>query len=111
MVEYAEGRTDHVIEANWKIVVENYIDVYHLSHLHSETLYMYDHSRQQSGFVGPHFMFYEPLSKSYAENVEKAKAMMALAHTPARPQREPGMPKGRRYRQLSGFRVVRRPPP
>ena len=71
LVEYKEGRTDHVIEANWKIVVENYIDGYHLAHLHSGTLAMYDHSRIESGFVGPHFAFWEPLAPEYAKDVEK----------------------------------------
>lgn len=69
--EYPKGRTEHTIKANWKIVVENYIDGYHLAHLHSGTLGMYDHSRIESGFVGPHFAFWEPLAPDYAENVEK----------------------------------------
>ncbi len=69
--EYAKGRTEHTIAANWKIVVENYIDGYHLAHLHSGTLGMYDHSRIESGFIGPHFAFWEPLAPDYAENVEK----------------------------------------
>ena len=71
LVEYEEGRTEHVIAANWKIVVENYIDGYHLAHLHSGTLAMYDHARIESGFVGPHFAFYEPLAPDYAEDVAK----------------------------------------
>ena len=71
LVEYPEGRTEHIIAANWKIVVENYIDSYHLAHLHSGTLAMYDHSRIESGFVGPHFAFWEPLAPEYAEDVEK----------------------------------------
>jgi len=83
LMEYEEGRTRDEINANWKIVVENYIDGYHLAHLHSETLYMYDHSRQQSGFVGPHFMFYEPLAKSYAEDLEKQSQLPVIDHFPA----------------------------
>ena len=71
LAEYPEGRTEHVVEANWKIVVENYIDGYHLSHLHSGTLAMYDHSRIESGFVGPHFAFWEPLAPEYARDVER----------------------------------------
>ena len=71
LAEYTEGRTEHTIAANWKIVVENYIDGYHLAHLHSGTLAMYDHSRIESGFVGPHFAFWEPLAPEYAEDVEK----------------------------------------
>ena len=71
LVEFPDTRTEHLVEANWKIVVENYIDGYHLAHLHSGTLAMYDHSRIESGFVGPHFAFWEPLAPEYAENVEK----------------------------------------
>ncbi|MEM7535553.1 MAG: aromatic ring-hydroxylating dioxygenase subunit alpha, partial [Chloroflexota bacterium] len=32
LVEYPEAKTTKDIQANWKIVVENYIDVYHLAH-------------------------------------------------------------------------------
>ena len=71
LVEYKEGRSEYDVRANWKIVVENYIDGYHLAHLHSGTLAMYDHSRIKAGFVGPHYAFWEPLSADYAENLEK----------------------------------------
>lgn len=71
LVEYPEGRTSYEVKANWKIVVENYIDVYHLAHLHSGTLAQYDHARAEYGFVGPHYAFCEPLSADYLENVEK----------------------------------------
>ena len=80
LVEYKEGRTRHEIKANWKIVVENYIDGYHLAHLHSETLYMYDHKRQKSGFIGPHFVFYEPLAKEFREGVEKQSPLPLIDH-------------------------------
>lgn len=72
LVEYQDTRQRHEIAANWKIVVENYIDGYHLAHLHSETLYMYDHTRQESGFVGPHYVFFEPLAKDYLAQLEQA---------------------------------------
>ncbi|MDJ0841958.1 MAG: aromatic ring-hydroxylating dioxygenase subunit alpha [Acidobacteriota bacterium] len=71
MVEYPEAATRHEIKANWKIVVENYIDGYHLAHLHAATLNMYDHLKQVTGFRGPHFYFYEPLEKEYARNLKK----------------------------------------
>ncbi len=82
LVEYDEGRMQHEIKANWKLVVENYIDGYHLSHLHSETLYMYDHAAQKTGFVGPHFMFYEPLTADYLANVNKAALLPLIDHIP-----------------------------
>ena len=71
LVEDPKSRTEHTIAANWKIVVENYIDGYHLAHLHSGTLAMYDHSRIESGFVGPHFAFWEPLAPDYAKRLEQ----------------------------------------
>ena len=86
LVEYTEAASEHIIEANWKIIVENYIDGYHLAHLHSETLYMYDHEAQQTGFIGPHFHFYEPLSKEYSENtVEMAPAPLIDHFTAEKP--------------------------
>lgn len=71
LYEVPDSRITEDIEANWKIVVENYIDGYHLAHLHSGTLAMYDHSKIESQFVGPHFMFWEPLAPHYRENIEK----------------------------------------
>ncbi|MEM8647686.1 MAG: aromatic ring-hydroxylating dioxygenase subunit alpha [Pseudomonadota bacterium] len=70
LVEYPEAHTNYEIKANWKIVVENYIDVYHLAHLHAGTLAQYDHAKAEFGFVGPHYAFWEPLSADYAENLE-----------------------------------------
>lgn len=69
--EYTEARTTYEIRANWKIVVENYIDVYHLAHLHSGTLAMYDHAKAKYGFVGPHYAFWEPLAADYGDDIEK----------------------------------------
>ena len=37
LVEYEAGRSRHEIRANWKVIVENFIDGYHLAHLHAET--------------------------------------------------------------------------
>ena len=82
LVEYPEGRTSYEVRANWKILVENFLDAYHLSHLHSDTLSMYDHSRIESGFVGPHFVFYEPLAAFYAQNLEGNSPMPLIDHVP-----------------------------
>ncbi len=71
LVEYPDARVEYEIKANWKIVVENYIDVYHLAHLHSGTLAMYDHAKAEYGFFGPHYAFWEPLSEDYAKDIEK----------------------------------------
>jgi Rieske 2Fe-2S family protein len=45
LTEFPEYAQEHIINANWKIVAENYMDVYHLNHLHSKTLYMYNHNK------------------------------------------------------------------
>ncbi|MEM9290778.1 MAG: aromatic ring-hydroxylating dioxygenase subunit alpha [Acidobacteriota bacterium] len=68
LVEYEELNQSYEIKANWKVVVENYIDVYHLSHLHSNTLQMYDHKAAEYHWEGPHFVFWEPPSAEYLEN-------------------------------------------
>lgn len=80
LTEDAGSATSHDIQANWKLVVENYIDGYHLSHLHSSTLDMYDHKQQKSGFSGAHFYFYEPLSKSYEDNLQQQSPMPLIDH-------------------------------
>lgn len=70
LVEFPDARQSYDIKANWKIVVENFIDVYHLSHLHAGTLHMYDHAKAEYGHIGPHFAFWEPPSPDFAENQE-----------------------------------------
>ena len=80
LVEYPEAATDHEIHANWKLIVENYIDGYHLAHLHSATLNMYDHQKQKTGFIGPHFTFYEPLQDDYAKNLKDKSPLPPIDH-------------------------------
>lgn len=46
---------------NWKLFVENHIDVYHLWYLHAATLGDYDHTRFEHQQVGPNWVSYEPL--------------------------------------------------
>ena len=82
LVEYLEGRARHTINANWKIIVENYIDGYHLAHLHSETLYMYNHRQQKTGFMGNHFHFFEPLSSDYFDGIESNSPLPLINHIP-----------------------------
>lgn len=48
---------------NWKLFVENHIDVYHLWYLHARTLQQSDHDNFQWWQVGPHWASYEPLKK------------------------------------------------
>ena len=71
LIESPQDIVEVTIAANWKLVAENYIDHYHLAHLHSGTLAMYDHKRAEFGFVGDHFHFWEPLSTSYKKDINK----------------------------------------
>ncbi len=82
LVEYVEGRSRHKVNANWKIIVENYVDGYHLAHLHSETLSMYDHQKQKTGFSGKHFHFFEPLSHHYLDGIEDNAPLSLIDHIP-----------------------------
>jgi phenylpropionate dioxygenase-like ring-hydroxylating dioxygenase large terminal subunit len=46
---------------NWKLFVENHVDVYHLWYLHARTLAAADHDRFEWRQLGPHWVSYEPL--------------------------------------------------
>ncbi|MFN0030203.1 MAG: aromatic ring-hydroxylating oxygenase subunit alpha [Acidimicrobiales bacterium] len=52
---------------NWKLFVENHIDVLHLWYLHDGTLGAFDHPRFEHHHVGPHWASYEPLKASVLE--------------------------------------------
>ena len=82
LIEYPDARSTTEIKANWKIVVENYIDVYHLSHLHAGTLHMYDHAKAEFGFIGPHYAFWEPVAEWYGKDIEKNAPMPLLDEIP-----------------------------
>lgn len=45
---------------NWKLFVENHVDVYHLWYLHSRTLSDYDHGRFEWHQLGRNWVSYEP---------------------------------------------------
>ena len=82
LVEYEGSRVRYDIKANWKIFVENYMDGYHLAHLHQDTLTEYDHKRQQSAFYGRHWAFFEPLTPSYQQNLAKQSPLPIIDHIP-----------------------------
>ncbi len=82
LVEYKEGLYTKEIKANWKIIVENNIDHYHLAHLHEGTLNMYDHAKAEFGWEGPHYWFYEPLVKDYMDDVENASLQPLIKRVP-----------------------------
>lgn len=71
LVEAKEALYEVTINANWKLVAENYIDHYHLAQLHAGTLHMYDHKKAEFGFVDEHVVFWEPLAQAYYENIDQ----------------------------------------
>jgi Rieske 2Fe-2S family protein len=46
---------------NWKLFVENHVDVYHLWYLHDLSLGDFDHTLFEHQHVGPNWVSYEPL--------------------------------------------------
>lgn len=46
---------------NWKLFIENHIDVLHLWYLHDVSLGGFDHARFEHRAVGPHWASYEPV--------------------------------------------------
>ncbi|RLV59354.1 aromatic ring-hydroxylating dioxygenase subunit alpha [Parashewanella curva] len=112
LIEAKDYKVVEEINANWKIVVENYIDHYHLAQLHSGTLNMYDHSKAEFGFAGPHFAFWEPLDEEYAANLEKHSSMPLIDHIPKEllgayvPMLFPGIGLGESEAAWSVFHVI-----
>ncbi len=54
------GRFQFEVKANWKTVIENYLDTYHLFYLHRSSVPMYDHAKAEFNSAGRHFLIYEP---------------------------------------------------
>jgi Rieske 2Fe-2S family protein len=70
LTEVAHERLE--ARCNWKLFVENHVDIYHLWYLHAQTLSDYDHQKFESEQLGANWVSYEPL---------KAGADSALART------------------------------
>ena len=75
LAESKDEVNEYIINANWKIIAENYIDQYHLSELHSATLNMYAHHKALFGTVkspnsDEHFYFWESVTQDYLNNIE-----------------------------------------
>jgi phenylpropionate dioxygenase-like ring-hydroxylating dioxygenase large terminal subunit len=57
------------IACNWKLFVENHIDVYHLWYLHDRSLAGFDHTKFEHRHVGEHWTSYEPRRSAASEAV------------------------------------------
>ena len=82
LIEAKDYRYEVEIAANWKLIVENYIDHYHLAQLHAGTLNMYQHKTAEFGFADEHFYFKEALTPDYLEDIEKQAPYPLLIEQP-----------------------------
>ncbi|HEX3841375.1 MAG TPA: aromatic ring-hydroxylating dioxygenase subunit alpha [Acidimicrobiales bacterium] len=54
---------EYTVACNWKLLVENHIDVYHLWFVHSRSLSMYDHAQFGWELLGDNWWSLEPLKE------------------------------------------------
>jgi Rieske 2Fe-2S family protein len=66
------------IACNWKLYIENHVDVLHLWYLHDESLGMYDHTGFLHNQVGPHWVSEERLRPG----AERPRGLVPIAHLP-----------------------------
>ena len=66
------------VAANWKLYIENHVDVLHLWYLHHETLGMYDHTGFLHEKVGRHWVSEERLRPGQ----ERSRGLPRIAHLP-----------------------------
>jgi phenylpropionate dioxygenase-like ring-hydroxylating dioxygenase large terminal subunit len=67
------------IACNWKLYIENHVDVLHLWYLHDQSLGMYDHTRFRHSAVGLHWVSEERLRPG----LSRTRGMPTIAHLPA----------------------------
>ena len=67
------------LRCNWKLYIENHIDVLHLWYLHADSLGMFDHAGFAHDWVGPHWVSDEVLRPG----ADRPRgAMLPIAHIP-----------------------------
>ena len=55
------ARVNYTANCNWKLLVENHIDVYHLWYVHGRSLSMYEHRKFAWSYQSNNWWSYEPL--------------------------------------------------
>lgn len=82
LVEVRRHQVD--IACNWKLYIENHIDVLHLWYLHEDSLGMYDHRNFAHAAVGPHWVSSERLRPgAIRERTNMSEHMRPISHLPA----------------------------
>lgn len=75
------ARVDIEGDFNWKLFVENHIDVYHLWYLHEETLGDFDHPKFEHWQLGRNWASYEPLRHpDKVANASITQGTVPIAH-------------------------------
>jgi Rieske 2Fe-2S family protein len=65
---------------NWKLFVENHVDVYHLWYLHERSLGDFDHTRFEHRQVGTDWFSYEPLRHEDLAGAELTSGTVTIGH-------------------------------
>ena len=65
---------------NWKLLVENHVDVYHLRYLHAASLGAFDHRRFEYHQVGPNWASYEPLRSADLGSSSLTRGTATIGH-------------------------------
>lgn len=69
---------------NWKLLVENHVDIYHLWYLHRTSLGDLDHHRFEHWQLGPHWASYEPLRSPDLAEARLVRGAPAIEHLDTR---------------------------
>ncbi len=78
LVEVARCRFE--VACNWKLYIENHIDVYHLWYLHQQSLAAYDHPRARWQSCGDHWVFSEPPREGVADGAQFVRGFAPISH-------------------------------
>jgi choline monooxygenase len=71
------------VAANWKLYIENHIDVLHLWYLHDRSLDAYDHTGFLHGKLGPHWVSEERLRPGGDDPDREWGSLPSISHLPS----------------------------
>lgn len=73
--------TDRIeARCNWKLFVENHVDVYHLWYLHANTLGDFEHRSFEYRQTGPNWASYEPLRRGDLDEAKLTSGTLTIEH-------------------------------
>ncbi|MEA2825942.1 MAG: hypothetical protein QOG43_381 [Actinomycetota bacterium] len=68
------------LACNWKLFVENHVDVYHLWYLHERSLGGFDHTGFKHRLLGEHWTSWEPLRTDDLSSASLSQGTTKIAH-------------------------------